>query len=351
MNTDDAERFAFEDFTGTITCDWTSPEIELEMVFDDRLRTAWREVPIRDIELREVETEEHDDADGNEVTPVPRCAYMAIPLGRVTATRRTIEGRVDELGRHDFELRAEPGPFGELTRDTTPGKHATLWSDTAGAAFVKVARSLCDGALPPDLGKMPTAPRALSAEALIRSGHAEGGAEMNCPDLDDYWDPRFQLDVERLLAALERGETHHRPRVPDVEPSRWGVIRWKDGGARLVFPLVTEVFCIEVLIVPEPRYLTARYFLAIDIDSRGELESVSVRAARDGTFDMETDDSAAIFADRDPPEDRESLGSRLNETAYRAISWVVEDFARADPELADEPADPEPISRGPARHE
>jgi hypothetical protein len=64
MTTDAADRFAFEDFTGTITCDWTSPEIELEMVFDDRLRTAWRELTVRDVELREVEPRSPESARG-----------------------------------------------------------------------------------------------------------------------------------------------------------------------------------------------------------------------------------------------------------------------------------------------
>lgn len=241
-----------------------------------------------------------------------------------------MDGRVDALGEHELELRVEPGPFGLLTRETFPGNHATLWSDTAGAVLEKVARGLLKGTLPPELGKLPTSPRALSAEALIRSGHAEGGAELNCPEIDDYWNPGFQLDVDRLLAALDRGETHHRPRTRDAESARWGVIRWKEGGVRLVFPLLTEVFRIEVVLVVEPRYLTARYFLAIDIDSRGELESVTVRAARDSTFDMETDDSAMVFAHRYPSDDRESLSERLSETGYRAISWIVEEPTEAE---------------------
>jgi len=154
----------------------------------------------------------------------------------------------------------------------------------------------------------------------VRSGHAASGAEIRCPELDDHWDPGFGLDVVRLLAALERGEIHHRPKQPDAEPLRWAVLRWEDGSARLVFPLFTEVFRIDVVLAPEPRYLTARHFLAIDVDARGELESVTVRAARDGTFDMETGDSAKVFAERDPSDNRETLRDRPSETAYRAIS-------------------------------
>jgi hypothetical protein len=111
MTIDPADRFAFEDFTSTITCTWTREETELELnriaervdhprrgdsvsrsgvgwgapsrlcragggsasdlpgrrathgsasrrscvVFDDRLRAAWKDVPIEDIELRELE--------------------------------------------------------------------------------------------------------------------------------------------------------------------------------------------------------------------------------------------------------------------------------------------------------
>lgn len=55
MTTKPTDRFAFEDFTGTVSCEGTSPEVELEVVFDDHLRAAWKDLPIREIELREVD--------------------------------------------------------------------------------------------------------------------------------------------------------------------------------------------------------------------------------------------------------------------------------------------------------
>jgi hypothetical protein len=94
--------------------------------------------------------------------------------------------------------------------------------------------------------------------------------------------------------------------------------------------LAIEILRVEVTGHERPGFLTARYFLAIDLDARGEVESVTVRAARDGTFDAETDDSAALFAERDPPDDSEDLRDRLVSLAYGPVSWVVEDHLREE---------------------
>ena len=60
-----------------------------------------------------------------------------------------------------------------------------------------------------------------------------------------------------------------------------------------------------------------------------------MRAARDGTFDTEEDDSAELFAERDPIEDLEHLQGRLAQLAHAAVSWVVEDH-RKDETFEDE---------------
>lgn len=330
-----ATGFPFADFECSISTPWSDDEIELH--FDDRHRAAWRDLPVSSLSTSE-DDEFADppplDDEGNELPVTPSLRWMTLPLGRVTAERRFADGEVDTFASFELELSLEPGPWSDL-RCQQVGRGTTLWSTRFERLFVRVVQSLCEAKVPPDVRLPRSTPRRCTAAALVEERWADRGAQIACNELDDYWNPGTEVDVPRLLAALEAGHTHRGTRAandpPDAAPllDAWAVVRHDDGSVRLITPLAIEILRVDVVAHPSPGYLTARYFLAIDLDARGQVEDVSIRAARDGTFDAETDDSPSMFAERDP-DDGEHLRSRLASVAYSAITWAIDEHLREE---------------------
>jgi hypothetical protein len=220
----------------------------------------------------------------------------------------------DDLGTTTVSLYVEPNNIGSEVRARSGPKDAlpNHRADALTPTFLGIVRSLCDGTYPQPIALARDAPE-LSAAALIRDGWGPGGAETRCRGLDDWWN-RIDLDVPRLLAAIERGETHSSK---TEEP--WGVVRATDGSVRLLWPLVAETFRVDLPHLDGPVFVGSRYWLAIDVDARGELDDVTIRRERDPTFDAEGDEDGGAGL----------LEDRLDETAYGAVSWVVEEFALA----------------------
>ncbi len=108
----------------------------------------------------------------------------------------------------------------------------------------------------------------------------------------------------------------------------WGIVDHADGSARLVYPLAIESIEVTVVGHAAPGVIAARYFLAIDVASDGTVADVTVRMTHDGTFDMDDDDAPTRFAYREGDDDDLGLlALRLEENAYPALAWVVEDHA------------------------
>lgn len=306
--------FFFDDFETVISNPWDRAEIELS--FNDASRKIWQRVPELDVEI--FVNDEVVPLDGYVHEPgsrSPGLAYMNVPLGKVAGTRLMVSGRTDDLGATAVGLHVEPGDVASEIRVTIGGcdQLPRYWCDTLSEAFAGIVKSLCDGSYPPALPMLLAAEPYASAAGLIREGWGDGGAEAYCPGLDSWWD-RIDLDLDALLADIEA-------RRSDASRSsvQWGVVRKAEGAVRLLCPLVTETFRVDLAHSAAPVFVGSRYWLAVDVAASGRLDDVTVRRDRDPTFDAEGED----------PEES-MLGDRLNETAYSLVTWIVEDFARKE---------------------
>lgn len=264
-----------------------------------------------------VEVEYGPDADDDEdESPLPWLRWMTVELGSVRAVRRMSSGREDELGSVEVRVHIEPddhrGWSGIRVRtDERDGETPRCWDDALTKLVHGIVRALCDGTWPPPDTLSQSEP-ALDAEALVRDGWVERGAAVYDSVAEDWWEAGHAIDLPRLLAAIARGESHRRG-------GRWAAHRRSDGGAVLVWPLVAETFRVELRHLGSPRWLTTRYWLAVDVGGDGALRDVSIATDRDATWDAEGDD------DRNDV----SLADRLSENAYGALLWILEDFGAA----------------------
>ena len=333
MRNHEPNDFAFDNFECSISTPWDGDEIEL--CFGDAHRVAWRALAVTELCTSADDPPELSFGDDGEELPppTPRLRGMDVELGRVTAERRYANGTADTLTGFEVELHLEPGPWSEI-RVRRRGRGTALWSPRFEGLFVRATRSLCDAKVPPDVRLPRSAPRRCTAAALVKDHWANGGAQLSGDELDDFWNPGTEVDVLRLLAAIEAGATHRARSPADFEEDRtldgeWAVVRNTDRSIRLVTPLAIEILRVDVVGHAQPGFLTARYFLSIDIDAHGRVEDVSIRAARDGTFDAEADDSASLFANRDE-DDLEHLLSKLTSVAYTAVTWVVDEHLKEE---------------------
>jgi hypothetical protein len=315
-----------EDFHAEITSPWNRTEIELH--FAEAHRRAWASLPGLDMD----QGEEQQDPDSEE-PPARWTRFVAFPLGTVRAARRMVSGGEDDLGSIDVHLRLDPGAEeGEITATPTASRHgAPPWCTELTSAFHLVMSKLAAAKVPKTVRGLHVREPALTAAAIMKSGWADDGAEEPLRALDQHWNAGVPLDLPRLLAAIERGERHYR-----AGTASWGVVRHGDGSVRLLFPLVSEVFRVELPWRATRLWHAARYWLAVDIQADGKLDSMSIRTDRDGTWDAEGDDDGdgSLFTDR------------LDETSYSAATWIMEDFRRPEVEEVDpedesteEPAD------------
>jgi hypothetical protein len=335
--------FVFEDFEGHVELPWSPDEVPLR--FGAPHRALWRTLPLVDVETCDEDECRTWDEAGEEVPGVPWLRYLRLRLGVVEGERRFSDGPVDELARVALTLHVESGPYGRLEPDAS-GRGPTLWSPRLAQLWTKVVQALCAGE--PVAAALGPArpPPACTARALVASGWAAGGSEVSCAELDDHWDISMRVDLARLARELARG-ARHRPSPPvlgppvpgpEADPSSgrglgpgaaldtdWAILRADDGATRLVTPLGIEQLRARVHGCPEPYVVSARYFLAIDLDARGGIERVTVRCARDGTFDVEGEDGASCAFDRTPrSDDLGHLRARLGAAAYDALSWLTE---------------------------
>ena len=81
-----------------------------------------------------------------------------------------------------------------------------------------------------------------------------------------------------------------------------------------------EAFQVQLPYLSGPRWLATRYWLTIDLDARGRLDSVAVRTDRDTTWDAEGDDDD----DYDRGRPFISLAERFSEEGYSAVCEVLE---------------------------
>jgi len=307
--------------------------------FDARLRAAWRAIPDLDVatDVSDGDAELEYDDEGEPLPYTPWCRRIAFTLGTVRSTRRYDDGELNELAGFDLDVAIEPGPWSELRRTRRGRSGTALWNDALETLFERAIDALLAGEYPPRVTLPAPGPRAFSGPALVDEGWAMRGAEVRCRGLDALWSSHTRVDLPAIRAAIARGEG------PSITPTRakrcwrprgeyvvvpWGVVTHDDGAVRLVYPLAIESIEVTVVGHATPGVLSARYFLAIDLDADGTVADVTVRMTHDGTFDMEDDDAPTRFAYREgDDDDLDLLTLRLEENAYSALSWVVEDHA------------------------
>jgi hypothetical protein len=327
------------DFDSSLDTPWRR---DVDFRVDARLRRAWAAIPGLDLatDVSDGDAEFEYDDEGEPLPYVPWCRRIAFTLGTVRTTRRYDDGEENELVGFDLDVSIEPGPWSELRR-TRLGRYGTaLWNDALETLYERAIDSLLAGEYPPRVTLPAPGPRVCTAAALVAEGWAMRGAEVRCRGLDALWSAHSRVNLDAIRAAIARGEGSFitptrakrswRPRGEYVrEP--WGLVDHADGGARLVYPLAIESIEVTVVGHPTPGVIAARYFLAIDVAPDGTVADVSVRMTRDGTFDMEDDDAPTRFAWREgDDDDLDLLTLRLEENAYNALSWVVEEHAIED---------------------
>ena len=322
MPDDPDARFDFADFDATLD---TPSRRDVAFRVDARLREAWRAIPGIDLttDVSDGDAELEYDDEGEPLPYTPWCRRIAFTLGTVRTTRRYDDGEENELAGFDLDVSIEPGPWSELRR-TRLGRYGTaLWNDALETLYEHAIDSLLAGAYPPRVTLPAPGPRACTAAALVAEGWAMRGAEVRCRGLDALWSSHTRVNLDAIRAAIALGEGSFitptrakrcwRTRGEYVrEP--WGIVDHADGSARLVYPLAIESIEVTVIGHPTPGVIAARYFLAIDVEPDGTVADVTVRMTHDGTFDMDDDDL-------------DLLTLRLEENAYPALAWVVEDHA------------------------
>ncbi len=259
---------------------------------------------------------EHGCEDERDDTSPRWLRSVELPLGSVTACRRMIDGREDELGSTDLRLYVEPGPESELrvTRDAR-ALEEPRWSDAITETFHDAVRALCDGTYPPARVRLRESPRESTADAIVRDGYGGRGVEVRLAAMDDWWSSAFPIDVARLVSAIERGESHGSR----AGGERWAVLRGEHGSVRVLFPLLFETLRVDLAHLRAPLWVGRRFWLAMDLRATGEVDGVTIRSDRDPAWRAEDDDA-----------DPSRLEGRLSETAYPAVEWVTEAFAREE---------------------
>jgi hypothetical protein len=343
--------FVFEDFEGHIELPWSPDELALR--FGAPQRALWRTWPILDVETCDEDECRTWDEHGEEVPGIPWLRYLRLKLGEVEGERRFSDGPVDALARVALTLHVESGPYGKLETEPS-GRGPILWSPRLAQLWTKVVQALC-AAEPVAAALGPARPSpACTARALAASGWALAASEVRCDELDEHWSSSMRIDLGRLAQALARGDRHRpapaawalpgpppppleaagsRPESGAVLDTDWAILSADDGSTRLVTPLGIEQLRAWVHGCPQPYVVSARYFLAVDLDAQGDVESVTVRCARDGTFDVEGEDGASCAFDRAPRrEDLGHLRSRLGAAAYDALSWLLENHLAEEDE-------------------
>jgi hypothetical protein len=348
MTLEPAASFDFADFDSSLDTPWRR---DVALRFDDRLRRAWRAIPDLEVatDVSDGDAELEYDDEGEPLPYVPWCRRLAFTLGTVRSTRRYVDGEENELAGFDLDVSIEPGPWSELRRARLGRYGTALWNDRLEALYERALDALLAGEYPPRVTLPAPGPRPCTAAALVAEGWATRGAEVRCRGLDALWSSHTRVRLDAIRAAIAQGEGPYvtptrakrawRPRGEEVhEP--WGLAAWADGGVRLVFPLAVESITVTLVGHDAPGVLSARYFLAIDLEADGTVADVTVRMTHDGTFDMEDDDAPARFAEREgDDDDLDLLTLRLEENAYHALSWVVEVHAVEEDAVDDAPDD------------
>lgn len=297
----------------TITSPFCADTFDLD--FTQALRESWARHPRLAMRL-DWSSEFNDDS-----MTEPSLMNLDVNLCTLARTRVLPGGRREELGACVVGLHMEDGDgFSRIYLSGKSERHPSVeWGTEVQRTIHSMVKALCNDDFPLARLHLDAAVPEWTPNAIVDSGAVDSDYSLELDFVDDYWDKR-ELDVERLCAAIDAGQTDDR----DKDRRGWRAVRLDAGGTRAVRPLFIELTCAKVAHLEQPLWRGERYWLTVDINKNGRVAGVTI-----GT-DSERWANASSYQITDTP-----FGDRLSEECYEPIQWLLDTFEQRS-ELGDE---------------
>lgn len=303
------------DFTSEIGSPFSGEVFFLD--FNEATRNAWHASGIASANYDSAFMEDSED-------PKEALWWIDADLGSVRFYRTRVDGRTEQVEHVRVGLRVERDGNERTSRvrvecSIPETDSVRNWRSELTNIFHGVVTSLCEGSFPPPVPDGVGTPPENSAEALIRGNWDRSGTDVYQSVTEPWGAEGHRVDLQRVLDAIALGD---RPRYPwgeapaDPPPglpvARWGIVR-RGGRVALIWPLLTEVFQVELTHLDKPIWIATRYWLQLDIGEDGRILSVTICIDEDPTFRAEADDDNEDDLHRD----------LLSETGHAPLDFVL----------------------------
>jgi len=299
----------------TITSPFCADTFSLE--FTQALQESWSRHPGLRVRL-DWSSEFNDDS-----MTEPSLMNLDVDLCTLARTRILPAGRHEELSACDVSVHLEDGDgFSKIRLHGKLERHpSSEWGSAVQETVHSMVEALCNDEFPPARVPLHAAQPLCTLDALLGSGAIDSDYSLELEFIDDYWDKR-ELDVERLCAAIEAGQTDDR----DRDRRGWHVVRLNAGGTRVVRPLFIEVTRVKLAHLEQPLWRGECYWLTVELDKHSRVTGASI------CTDSERWANASSHQIADT-----QFGHRISEECYEPIQWLLDTFEkRPASELEDE---------------